>query len=261
MIAGNYVIIQGLTDTSVDTWRLLPAKDSLSCALRKREVKYTDYVDDRDQNKTFWDVLEQEDYQLAEKMVAEGTDINIKDKDGDTPLHKSLKKRNDFVLSPLSLWGAPTLSAIVKELKENRQPAVDVKLAVACFLACKGANLEQKNFNGIAPFQLLDNTDELMELFLWSKKKGYFCERSTRSDEARHQPIKKTEEVSERTVEAQKCQSCRKQQSRIAFPCGHDACFSCAQSLVACYMCGMSILGRMATFETAKQKIREIHTN
>eukprot|EP00731_Ephydatia_muelleri_P025552 Em0017g635a len=109
---------------------------------------------------------------IAEQLVGYGADLNVVDKDGDTPLHYAFVLPSMGSVSP----DTPQLSKIRDALKPKSKLPTDEttisRLVWACFLIQEGANIEVKNLKGKSALQLCNQ--QVADIIMQFKGKGSF---------------------------------------------------------------------------------------
>ncbi|KAK2193983.1 hypothetical protein NP493_4g13004 [Ridgeia piscesae] len=95
--------------------------------------------------------VERQHTQIVRLLVRESCNLNIPDKDGDTPLHEALRH---YTLSQLRQL--QDMQDVGKLLMGLGTPGADKKssASIACFLAANGADLTIKNKKGQSPLDL-----------------------------------------------------------------------------------------------------------
>uniref|UniRef100_A0A182T3X6 ANK_REP_REGION domain-containing protein n=1 Tax=Anopheles maculatus TaxID=74869 RepID=A0A182T3X6_9DIPT len=94
--------------------------------------------------------VERQHVQIVKLLVREGANLNIPDKDGDTPLHEALRHHT---LSQLrQLQDVEGFGKILMGLRNNTDKKASA--SIACFLAANGADLTIKNRKLQTPLDL-----------------------------------------------------------------------------------------------------------
>lgn len=168
--------------------------------------------------------VERQHTQIVRLLVREGANLNIPDKDGDTPLHEALRHHTLFQLRQLQ-----DVQDVGKLLVGLGSQGADKKssASIACFLAGNGADLDIKNKKGQTPLDLCPDPNLCKALAKCHKDKN------TDHIEPRSADGEGNEDVPD------ECLVCSDLKRDMLFkPCGHVACCSvCAPRVKKCLIC------------------------
>ncbi|XP_072143326.1 E3 ubiquitin-protein ligase MIB2-like isoform X2 [Dermacentor andersoni] len=180
---------------------------------------------------------------LIELLLEAGADINTTNKDGDTPMHMTLAMRSHLRVQSLDPSEVEAITAIVKKLLENPQPGVDSTLALACFLAAKGADLHRKNKYGTTPLEMAGSAAVVELLLSWQTQKG--------DAENKVGSTKSAAAAGDAGSSSYICKICLEADADVWFePCGHHLyCSECCRRMKCCLECSVPITGRVAVSE------------
>lgn len=188
---------------------------------------------------------------LVPLLVDAGCSVNAEDEDGDTALHVALQRHH---LSPLVADGAggdPGPLQILSRLQASGLPAsveLTVGVAVACFLALEGADLNYTNHRGRSPLDLASEGRVLKALQSCAQR---FRERQA----ARGPPpgprlvlsvpntVTNLHAAAPSGPEAAECLVCSELALLVLFsPCQHrTVCEECARRMKKCIRCQVVI--------------------
>ncbi|XP_050309811.1 E3 ubiquitin-protein ligase MIB1 [Anthonomus grandis grandis] len=179
--------------------------------------------------------VERQHTQIVRLLVREGANLNIADKDGDTPLHEALRHHTLSQLRQLQ-----DVQDVGKLLMGLGTQGSDKKssASIACFLAGNGADLTIKNKKGQTPLDLCPDPNLCKTLTKCHKEK-----QSGEMDMGPHQNTPN----SNVTLTLEECLVCSDGKRDILFqPCCHVTCCSaCAPRVKKCLICRESITGRI----------------
>eukprot|EP00057_Strongylocentrotus_purpuratus_P022676 XP_011677150.1 PREDICTED: ankyrin-3 [Strongylocentrotus purpuratus] len=99
--------------------------------------------------------------EVIELLVSHRAEVNVKDKDGDTMLHLTVKRR---VSGKKFVHDTPTLQKVCKEIGD---PAITTpRDAIIAYFIRHGSDVTIKNNNGHTPFNLLENEPVLLNALM-----------------------------------------------------------------------------------------------
>ncbi|XP_059159077.1 E3 ubiquitin-protein ligase MIB1-like isoform X2 [Physella acuta] len=169
--------------------------------------------------------VERQHTQIVRLLVREGCNLNIPDKDGDTPLHEALRHHTLSQLRQLQ-----DMQDVGKLLMGLGTPGADKKssASIACFLAANGADLNLKNKKGQTPLDLCPDPNLCKALAKCHK------ERNSPALTAPNAAIIRNDQES-----LEECMVCSDQKRDTLFgPCGHICtCSLCSPRVKKCLMC------------------------
>ncbi|KAL0274237.1 UNVERIFIED_CONTAM: hypothetical protein PYX00_006711 [Menopon gallinae] len=176
--------------------------------------------------------VERQHTQIVRLLIREGANLNIPDKDGDTPLHEALRHHT---LSQLrQLQDARDVGKLLMNLGSQ---GADKKSSssIACFLAGNGADLTIKNKKGQTPLDLCPDPNLCKALTKCHKNK----------DTDQIEPP--SQDSKDNSSALDECLVCSDVKRDILFkPCGHVACCSvCSTRVKKCLICREPVRGRI----------------
>ncbi|XP_005102534.2 E3 ubiquitin-protein ligase MIB1 [Aplysia californica] len=176
--------------------------------------------------------VERQHTQIVRLLVREGCNLNIPDKDGDTPLHEALRHHTLSQLRQLQ-----DMQDVGKLLMGLGTPGADKKssASIACFLAANGADLNLKNKKGQTPLDLCPDPNLCKTLAKCHK------ERNSPALTAPNAAIIRNDQES-----LEECMVCSDQKRDTLFgPCGHICtCSLCSPRVKKCLMCKEPVQSR-----------------
>uniref|UniRef100_A0A023F2T6 RING-type E3 ubiquitin transferase n=2 Tax=Triatoma infestans TaxID=30076 RepID=A0A023F2T6_TRIIF len=172
--------------------------------------------------------VERQHAQIVRLLVREGANLNITDKDGDTPMHEAL--RHHTLSQIKQLQGVKDIGRLLMGLgSQDEVHEAKSSAAIACFLAGSGADLSIKNKKGQTPLDLCPDPNLYKAL-----TKAHNDKEIDQLD-----PRKGDVELC-----LEECLVCSDHKRETLFqPCGHVACCStCAPRVKRCLICRESVL-------------------
>lgn len=191
--------------------------------------------------------VERQHTQIVRLLVREGCNLNIPDKDGDTPLHEALRHHTLSQLRQLQdmqeggkVGGSSDsgpLNATSELLMGLGTQGADKKsnASIACFLVSNGADLNIKNKKGQTPLDLCPDPNLCKALTKCQKE---------RTNEQNITPSNTSPAADQDTLE--ECMVCSDMKRDTLFgPCGHIAtCSLCSPRVKKCLMCKEPVQSR-----------------
>ncbi|XP_070491410.1 E3 ubiquitin-protein ligase mind-bomb-like isoform X1 [Chironomus tepperi] len=194
--------------------------------------------------------VERQHVQIVKLLVRKGANLNIPDKDGDTPLHEALRHHT---LSQLrQLQDVEGFGKILMGLRNNTDKKASA--SIACFLAANGADLTIKNRKLQTPLDLCPDPNLCKILIKCFNEKHTEDIESTSMDEKnlsnavsnnesqQNQPTK----IEAPDITADECLLCSEQKRDTVFkPCGHVvSCEACGSRIKKCLICRETVSSR-----------------
>ncbi|XP_070396525.1 E3 ubiquitin-protein ligase MIB1 isoform X1 [Dermacentor albipictus] len=196
--------------------------------------------------------VERQHAQIVRHLVREGCNLNIPDKDGDTPLHEALRHHTLSQLRHLqdmqdvtkagggrlsTAAGSTSTAGNLELLMGLGSQGADKKssASIACFLVSNGAELYIKNKKGQAPLDLCPDPNLCNALV------------KCRKDKSGSQMLTPSTSPQPSEQEAlEDCIVCSDMKRDTLFdPCGHIAtCALCAPRVKKCLLCKEPVLAR-----------------
>ncbi|XP_031345282.1 E3 ubiquitin-protein ligase MIB1-like [Photinus pyralis] len=178
--------------------------------------------------------VERQHTQIVRLLVKETANLNIADKDGDTPLHEALRHHTLSQLRQLQ-----DVQDVGKLLMGLGTQGSDKKssASIACYLAGNGADLTIKNKKGQTPLDLCPDPNLCKMLTK--------CHKEKKGEEVEMVPQNLQNTNISSTMD--ECLVCSDVKRDILFqPCGHVSCCStCAPRVKKCLICRESVVSRI----------------
>nr|CAG4652152.1 EOG090X0D3U [Triops cancriformis] len=179
--------------------------------------------------------VERQHTQIVRLLVREGCNLNLPDKDGDTPLHEALRHHTLSQLRQLQDMqeGSSKLLMGLGTQGANKKSSA----SIALFLAANGADLTLKNKKGLTPLDLCPDPNLCRALAKCHKDKATPGEPKGASSLPDAGDFETIEE----------CMVCSDLKRDTLFgPCGHVACcLVCAPRVKKCLICKEVVQTRM----------------
>ncbi|KAK9709618.1 Ankyrin repeats (3 copies) [Popillia japonica] len=178
--------------------------------------------------------VERQHTQIVRLLVRESANLNIPDKDGDTPLHEALRHHTLSQLRQLQ-----DVQDVGKLLMGLGTQGSDKKssASIACFLAGNGADLTIKNKKGQTPLDLCPDPNLCKTLTKCHKEK-----QSGEMEMSTH--VNPNSNISSAMDECLVCSDAKR--DMLFQPCGHVTCCSgCAPRVKKCLLCRESVTSRI----------------
>lgn len=172
--------------------------------------------------------VERQHAQIVRLLVREGANLNITDKDGDTPMHEAL--RHHTLSQIKQLQGVKDIGKLLMGMgSQDEVQEAKSSAAIACFLAGSGADLTIKNKKGQTPLSLCPDPN-LRKAITKAHKDKEIDQLDPREGEL--------------DVCLEECLVCSEQKRETLFqPCGHVACcLNCAPRVKRCLICREPVL-------------------
>ncbi|KAG5673289.1 hypothetical protein PVAND_003349 [Polypedilum vanderplanki] len=199
--------------------------------------------------------VERQHVQIVKLLVRKGANLNIPDKDGDTPLHEALRHHT---LSQLrQLQDVEGFGKILMGLRNNTDKKASA--SIACFLAANGADLTIKNRKLQTPLDLCPDPNLCKILIKCYNEKHTEDIEATPMDEKNlsnavcnnesqqhQQQTQRSNKVDVTDINADECLLCSEQKRDTVFkPCGHVvSCEDCGSRIKKCLICRETVLSR-----------------
>ncbi|RWS13086.1 E3 ubiquitin-protein ligase MIB1-like protein [Dinothrombium tinctorium] len=178
--------------------------------------------------------VERQHTQIVRLLVREGANLNILDKDGDTPLHEALRHHTLSQLRQLQ-----DMQDVGKLLMGLGTQGVEKKssASIACFLVSSGADLNIKNKKGQTPLDLCPDPNLCKALAKCHKER-------LNGVPPPASPVSVSSQTEAEALE--ECMVCSDMKRETLFgPCGHVAtCSLCSPRVKKCLMCKEPVQSR-----------------
>ncbi|XP_063799074.1 E3 ubiquitin-protein ligase MIB2 isoform X2 [Pseudophryne corroboree] len=184
---------------------------------------------------------------LVQILVTEGADVNAEDEDGDTPMHIVLVQQHLTCLEPEGNGSAILSKLQATGLLGNME--LNVGMAIACFLALSGADINYANHRGKSPLDLITDGRLAHLVKNFSQK---FREQQAETDPStisctlrrvHTTPNTMTNLSMPSATSPTECLVCSELAVLINFfPCQHSiVCEECSRRMKKCIKCQVSI--------------------
>ncbi|XP_031636139.1 E3 ubiquitin-protein ligase mind-bomb-like [Contarinia nasturtii] len=203
--------------------------------------------------------VERQHVQIVKLLVREGANLNIPDKDGDTPLHEALRH---YTLSQLrQLQDVEGFGKLLMGLRNHTDKKASA--SIACFLAANGADLTIKNRKLQTPLDLCPDPNLCKVLVkCYNERKtddmdlpGNMANMAIsvnssnvniQSDQNTNETILENETNISTTTQLEECLICSDLKRDTIFkPCGHvSCCDTCAPRVKKCLICRETVFSR-----------------
>lgn len=179
--------------------------------------------------------VERQHTQIVRLLVREGAKLDLTDKDGDTPLHESLRHHTLSQLRQLQ-----DMQDVGKLLMGLGTQGADKKssASIALFLAANGADLNIKNKKGQTPLDLCPDPN-LCKALAKCHKERMNGNQKNNANSIQLADVDENEGLEE-------CMVCSDMKRDMLFgPCGHVAtCSLCSPRVKKCLMCKEAVQSR-----------------
>ncbi len=192
--------------------------------------------------------VERQHVQIVKLLVRKGANLNLPDKDGDTPLHEALRHHT---LSQLrQLQDVEGFGKLLMGLRNNTDKKASA--SIACFLAANGADLTVKNRKLQTPLDLCPDPNLCKTLI------KCYNERRTDdmdgadgknvangvSNEQQQQELEDGDTPTDMNID--ECLLCSEKKRDTVFkPCGHViSCEGCGSRMKKCLLCRETVSSR-----------------
>uniref|UniRef100_A0A3B3SRK2 E3 ubiquitin-protein ligase MIB2 n=1 Tax=Paramormyrops kingsleyae TaxID=1676925 RepID=A0A3B3SRK2_9TELE len=188
---------------------------------------------------------------VVQLLVAEGADVNVEDEDGDTAMHVALSRQQLAAAAAStegegsSLYSRLNTSGLLGNMELN------VGVAIACFLAQEGADVNYANHKGKSPLDLVTDGAVLQLAQLQSVSSGTGSGSSSLR-RVHTTPNTMTNLAMPNAPGPTECLICSELALLVLFcPCQHSvACEECAHRMKKCIKCQVTITKKIRQDQT-----------